>query len=154
MTSPTSPQSPAARPRIVDIAFWLLAVGAVVLIMGGLQAVTMSFDTARSVAPSEATDDMVRSWLTLCRATGVFYIVVGVVLAFVAGKTRGGDPRFRRATIGLTLSAVVLAVLFTVVVGISLPVLVALAPLLIGAVLLTRPAAAQWFSAERERSDG
>ena len=153
----------SARPRQLTIAFWLLVVGAMLLLLGGMLSASTSFETLRQVADNadaaagsghRTTDDMLRDVLTLYRVTGVFAMVVGVVLAFVADKTRSGDPRFRRATLGLAIAAVVLIAMFNIVV-LNLLTVVALIPIAVAAVLLTRPAVREWFDGSSARgADG
>lgn len=140
------PPSPHARPRVVDVAVWLLLAGAVLLIFGGLMSVTLSFDTVRSMADAAMSDEELRNYLTLHRGAGVFCLVAGAALAFVAGKTRAGDERFRRATVALALAAIVLVAVLSLVIGTNIVALLALLPLIVGAMLLRRPAATQWFA--------
>ncbi|BBZ35411.1 hypothetical protein [Mycolicibacterium confluentis] len=143
----TDPVSPSARPRIVDIAFWLLVLGAVLLMFGGMIALATNFDSVRAVAAESVSDDTVRDYLTLHRAAGVFCVVVGVSLAYVAGRMRSGDARFRRSAIALSIAAVVLIGLLAVIAGVHLVALLALVLVMGSAVSLTRPAAAEWFGA-------
>lgn len=141
---------PATRPRVVEVAFWALALGAVLLVVGGLMAATLSFDTVRGLAEPSVSDDQLHDYLRFHRMVGVFSLVSGVALAFVAGRTRrSGDDRFRRAAIALALTAVVLIVLFSRPAGSNIMVLLGLIPTVVGAVALTRPAAKQWFVSER-----
>lgn len=138
-----------SRPRIVDIAFWLLIGGAVLLILGGLLAATVSYETARSAIGSEVSNEQVRDYLTVYRGMGIGSALAGAALAFVAGRARGGDPNFRRATIGLTLAIAVVLVLLAAGGGVAQPVtLLSLVPIAAGTILLTRPAAAGWFARE------
>ncbi len=147
MADPLLPPSPSGRPRIVDIAFWLLVLGAVLLMLGGLLGLTVNFDTVRSMASESISDDQLRDYLTLSRGAGLFCVIAGATLAFVSGKTRSGDARYRRAAIGLALAAVVLVVLLAVFAGTNVVALLALVPIIVAAVLLTRPATAEWFQA-------
>ncbi len=141
------PASAPPRPRSVDVAIWLLIVGAVLLLVGGLLAATLSFDTVRQMVGPSISDDAVRRTLTVHRGAGVFCVLAGVVLAFFTGKTRGArDPRFRRATVALGLAVVVLVSLAAVFAGTHPLALLGLLPTIIGAALLSRPAAAQWYS--------
>lgn len=149
--------SAAPRPRAVDIAFWLLVAGAVLLVVNGLMAATLSFETVRSAADSSVTDETLQAYLTFQRGTGIFSIVVGVALGFLAGKTRTGDPRFKRATIAFAVAITVLVVGVALLAKIiHLLALIAVLPIIAGAFLLTRPAAAAWFDerAGLGRSDG
>jgi hypothetical protein len=135
-----------SRPRVVDIAFWALVGGAVLLIVGGLLAATVTFETARSAIDSEVSNESLRGFLAIQRGVGIGSVLAGAALAFVAGRARGGDPRFRRATVGLALAITVVLVLLAAGAGVAnLVTLSALVPIAVGAVMLTRRSAAGWF---------
>jgi hypothetical protein len=138
--------SSAARPRSVDFAFWLLLVGAVMLLVGGLLAATMPFDAIRNAAAHSVTDEQVHNYLAFQRGSGAICVLAGAGLAFLAGRMRRGDARFRRATIVLALVTVVLVALVAVFAGIHILALLGLLPIIVGGLLLTRPAAAGWFA--------
>lgn len=142
------------RPRIVNAAFWSWLAAAVLLILGGLLALTTRFDTVRHAANPGVTDEQIHSFLAFYRAAGAICILLGAAIGYLAGRTRSGDKRFRRAAIALSLAgAVVIAVgAFTQVV--TLPSLLAMIALIAGAGLLTRPSAAAWFDAVEEAGDG
>jgi hypothetical protein len=142
-----SAPSPASRPRVVEVAFWALVVGAVLLMVGGLLAATLSFDTVRQAAPSSISDKQLHNYLSLHRGAGVGGVLAGGGLGFLAGRTRAGDARFRRATIGLALAIIVVVGLMAVFAGIHVLSLLALLPIIVGMLLLTRPAATDWFAA-------
>jgi hypothetical protein len=141
-----SAPSPASRPRVVEVAFWALVVGAVLLMVGGLLAATLSFDTVRQAAPSSISDKQLHNYLSLHRGAGVGGVLAGGGLGFLAGRTRAGDARFRRATIGLALAIIVVVGLMAVFAGIHVLSLLALLPIIVGMLLLTRPAATDWFA--------
>ncbi len=140
------PSVPAPRPRAVDVAFWLLLVGAVMLVVGGLLVATMSFDTIRGAAADSVSDDQVHKYLNFHRWSGVICVLTGAGLGFLTGRMRGGDARFRRATIGLALVTVVLVALVALFAGIHVLSLLGLLPIIVGALLLTRPAATDWYT--------
>lgn len=145
----SAPQQPLSRPRVVDVAFWLLAVGAVVLIGGGMLAATVSFDAARGAIDSAVSDEQVRQYLLLYRGMGIGSVLSGAGLAFLAGRTRGGDARFRRATVGLGLAVTMLLAVLAVAFGITQPItLSAVLPIVAGVILLIRPASSAWFTAK------
>lgn len=146
----TDPQAaPSRRPRLVDIAFWCFIVGAVIMIVGGLMAGATDYDTARAVLPSTFSDDQVQNYLTLYRASGIGSAVAGVALAFLAGRTRRGDGRFRLALLGLVFATFVVVVMLALGFGVAQPVvLLSLLPVLVGSALLTMPAARSWFESE------
>jgi hypothetical protein len=78
------------------------------------------------------------------RGAGVIFLLAGGGMAFLAGRSRNGDTRYRRAAIALGLTIIVvvaLAALFRLVNGITL---LAIPPLIAGTVLITRPAASSF----------
>jgi len=131
----------------VDTAFWLLLFGALLLVVGGLLMASMNFATIRNVVPVSVTDTQVHNALVYQRGVGVVCVLAGAGLGFLTGRTRRGDARFRRACIGLALVTVVLVALAAVFAVIHVLALVSLLPIIVGALLLTRPAVAAWFGA-------
>ncbi len=114
------------RPRALTVAFWLLLVGAVMLICGGLIAATASIPA-------------------LFRGVGIVCVVAGAMIAFLAGRVRKtGDPRFRRAALALSFVVVVLVSLVAALGIVHLLALLSVLPLIVGAMLLSQPAAAGW----------
>ena len=139
--------SPASsnRPRVVDIAFWLLIGGATIMIAGGLMAVSATYEAARSALPDSITDSDVRNYLTI-------YRIAAAVLAFLAGRARRGDARFRRAVFGLVFAILVVVLLLAVGVGVAQPlVLLALLPMLVGVALAAGPSARAWYAEGGQR---
>jgi hypothetical protein len=131
----------------VNVAFWLFLAGAVLLIVGGLLATTVTFEGARRAIASSVDDDGVRSYLVVYRGMGVGAILAGGGLAFLAGRARGGDARFRRATVALALVTVVLLGVIAMFARVGqFFVLLALVPILVAVVLLARPTASTWYS--------
>ena len=115
----TAPQS---RPRVVTAAFWCWIAASFLLVLGGLIAASLNVPV-------------------VFRGAGVIFALAGAALAFLAGRSRGGDTRFRRAALALALALVVLialAALFQLTNGITL---LAVFPLVAGTVLITRPGA-------------
>ncbi|ADT97425.1 Uncharacterised protein [Mycolicibacterium gilvum] len=142
MSAPTS----SGRPRIVDLGFWCFMAGAVIMIVGGLMAVTATFEAARSAIPDTVSDDQVRSYLTIYRGTGFGAVLGAGALAFLAGRARRGDARFRLATLALTFAAVVVIGLLALGIGVAQPlILLGLLPAVIGALLFVQPSAREWF---------
>ncbi|AKK25989.1 hypothetical protein [Mycobacterium sp. EPa45] len=122
------------RPRALTTAFWLLVVGAVMLMGGGLVAVTASIPA-------------------IFRGAGIVCVLAGAAIAFLAGQVRkNGDARFRRATLALTLTVVVLVCVVAALGVVHILALLSVLPLIVGAMLLSRPAAAGW-STEAPKSD-
>jgi uncharacterized membrane protein len=135
------------RPRIIDMAFWSWLAGAVLLILGGLLSVTTRFDTVRRAASASVTDDQIRSYLALYRGAGALCILLGVAIGYLAGKTRSGDKKFRRAAVALSLVGAVLIAVGAFAQIVTLPSLLALIALIVGAGMVTRPVASAWFDA-------
>lgn len=144
---------PPSRPRVVEIAFWTLIAGAVILIVGGLIAATVSFETARSaIDPQRVTNEQLSSYLTVYRGMGIGAVLAGGALAFTAGRARRGDAKFRRATVGLALGIAVVLLLLAAGAGVGQPVtLLSLLPIAVGAVLITRPGARAYFARDGQR---
>jgi hypothetical protein len=105
-------------------------VASLLLIVGGL--------IAASVAALPA----------VYRGGGVITALAGAAMAFLAGRTRSGDTRYRRAAIALSLTIVVFVAIVSVLGGaVHVLTLIAVLPLIAGTVLITRPAAS---SSEQE----
>lgn len=136
------------RPAAVTAAFWSLVAGAALLMLGGLVTATVSFDMLRQAAPSSYSDQTLRDSLTVYRGAGAVVALAGAGLSWLASRTRLGDPRARRSTLALSLLLVLLlagASAFHLV-PVSIFALLGLLPILVGVVLLTRPATAEWFA--------
>lgn len=123
--------APQPRPRVVTAAFWCWVVASMLLIVGGLLAASVSLPP-------------------VFRGAGVITALAGVGMAFLAGRSRGGDTRFRRAALALSLTIVVLVALLAVFGVVHVLTLLAVLPLIAGAVLMTRPAAASWAEQESQ----
>jgi peptidoglycan/LPS O-acetylase OafA/YrhL len=115
----TAPQS---RPRVVTAAFWCWLVASLLLIVGGLMAASVALPA-------------------VYRGAGVIIALGGAGMAFLAGRTRRGDDRFRRAAVALSLAIVVVVALAAVFGVVHVLTLLAVIPLIAGTVLITRPAA-------------
>jgi nucleoside permease NupC len=116
----TAPQS---RPRAVTAAFWCWVVAAILLIVGGLLTASVALPV-------------------VFRGGGVVTALAGAGMAFLAGRSRDGDTRFRRAAVALALTIVVLVALLAILCVVHVLTLVGVLPLIAGTVLITRPAAA------------
>ncbi|MCT7658522.1 hypothetical protein [Mycobacterium deserti] len=124
MTAPTS------RPRIVTAAFWCWVVASVLLVAFGL-LLALSED---EVPP-------------LFRGAGVLFALAGLGLGYFSGRARLGESRFRRAAVALALAVVVILAMFALIS--RGPIwLVAMILAMVGAVLMMRPSAQQWFDQE------
>ena len=126
----TAPQS---RPRVVSAGFWCWAAAAVLLVAFGL---LLAF------SPD--------SLPTLFRGMGALFAASGLGLGFLAGRARLGDERFRRAALALALAIVVVLALFALYsrgpVWLLLMILT-----MVGAVLMMRPPALEWFADEESK---
>lgn len=138
--------APESRPGAVTAAFWLLLVGAVLLMTGGLLAATVGFDTLRQAAGPSVSDQSIRDYLRLYRGAGILFFVAAAALAVFAIKARNRDSRSRRATMSLGLAIVVLVAIAAVFAGTHVLALLSMVPIIVGTLLLGRPAAADWFS--------
>lgn len=141
------------RPRIVSAGFWALLVGALLLMVGGLVAATLNFDTVRAATSYSISDEQLNDYVAFHRGASVGCVAAGLALAFLAGSTRTGDVRFRRATIGLGLALVVVVGLLAVFAAVHVLALLSLIPVIVGIVLLTRPDAAAWFDPIGQREE-
>lgn len=121
-------------PSSVQVAFWCWAVAAVALALMGLLIAT-------STAPA------------FFRGAGAIFLLAGAGLAYLAGRTRRGDSRFRRAAVALSMALVVMLVLFAIQVSGLAWALVAML-VLAGARAATRPSASKWFDAVDSESYG
>jgi peptidoglycan/LPS O-acetylase OafA/YrhL len=114
--------APPSRPRVVTAAFWCWLVASLLLIVGGLIAASIALPA-------------------IYRGAGVITAVAGAAMAYLAGRSRTGDTRFRRAAVVLSLAIVVLVALSAVFGVVHVLTLLAVLPLIAGTVLITRPAA-------------
>lgn len=116
--------APAPRTRVVTAAFWCWVVASVMLMVGGLIAASVDLPP-------------------LFRGAGMLTVAAGAGMAFLAGRIRTGDPRFRRAGVALSLTIVVLVVLLSARGIVHIVTLLAILPLIAGAILVTRSGAAK-----------
>jgi hypothetical protein len=118
--------APLQRPRIVSAAFWCWVAASLMLIVGGLIAASVSLPT-------------------VFRGTGVLFALAGAGLAYLAGRTRAGDGRSKRAALALALTIIVLVALVSVLGVVHILTLLSVIPLIAGVALITRPAAAAYY---------
>jgi hypothetical protein len=146
--SPTQP-TPTSRPRAVDIAFWLSLLGSVLAIVGGSLGLTRSFTTSPDSFATSLTEAQVHQILVLHGGVGAVFIVAGLALGFLAGRTRNGDKRFRRALAALAAALVLLVFVVALLAPYALEIiaLISVIPIAVAATLYTRPGAAAWFDA-------
>jgi hypothetical protein len=116
--------APHSRPRVVTAAFWCWLVASLMLIVGGLFVAFVPLPV-------------------VYRGAGGLTALAGAAVAYLAGRSRDGDERFRRAAIVLSLTVIVLVAISAVVGVVHMLTLIAVLPLVAGTVLITRPAAAK-----------
>lgn len=134
------------RPGAVTTGCWLLVLGAVLLMAGGLLAALVSIDSLRQTAPSTVSDDAVRAYARLYRGTGILFGIAGMALVWFAGRARSRDLRSRRAAMALGLAVVVLVAVAAVLSGTHILALLSLLPIVVGTLLLSRPAVTEWYA--------
>jgi hypothetical protein len=135
------------RPSAVTTAYWLLVLGAALLMAGGLITASLGFETVRRTQPASVTDESVNALLWLNRGIGILFMLSAVALGWLARRARRRDPRFRRAAVGLALAIVLVVAIASVFGGFVLAPL-ALVPIIVGTVLLSRPAVVEWYAGE------
>lgn len=140
--------APEPRPGQVTAAFWMLVIGAVLLMAGGLLAVSVSFDYLREMQPPAVSDQSIRDLLWQYRGAGILFCIAAFALLILAVRTRRRDPRYRRAAIALGLVTVILVSLFAAfqIAGLHILALLSMVPIIVGTLLLGRPAAVDWFT--------
>lgn len=121
--TPTEP-----RPRLVTAAFWLWLLAAILLILTGLTLVL-----SESSIPG------------FFRGAGALWVFSGIGLGFLAGRTRLGDARFRRAVVALSVALVLLLAVFSLM-SRGVVWLVIMILLMVASALVMRPVAASWFN--------
>jgi hypothetical protein len=85
------------------------------------------------------------------RGAGIVCILAGALIAFLAGQVRkNGDARFRRAALALTFTVVVLVCVVAALGVVHILALLSVLPMIVGAMLLSRPAAAGWSTPESD----
>ena len=135
------------RPRIVDVAFWCWMAAAALLIVAGVLEMTMvKYRDMRNSLPASVPDSEVRSLFDTYRTVAIVCAVLGMAIGYFAGRTRGGNKRFRRGTVALSVVGVVLLLAATVLLrAVTLPAVLAVIPLLVAVVAVTRDTASAWF---------
>jgi uncharacterized membrane protein HdeD (DUF308 family) len=131
-------ETPLARPKSVTAAFWLWLVSGVLLVFIGLLAVTITLTGSA----------------LLHRISGGILIVTGLVLVYLAGRSRSGDSRFAHAAVALSLALVVfLSILLAIqMLGAFVSPVVLFLIVASGLVMRSQTAIA-WFTAKRDAGD-
>jgi peptidoglycan/LPS O-acetylase OafA/YrhL len=123
--------APLQRPRIVNAAFWCWLAAAVLLAALGL---LLALNKAHIPV--------------FLRGAAALFVVAGLALGYLAGRTRNGSTRYRRAAVALALAVVLLLALFILVGGGGILWVLPMILTLAGAILVTRPSAQEWFPSE------
>lgn len=124
---------PQQRPRVVTVAFGCWVVASVLLVTFGL-LLAFSQDSLPA----------------LFRGAGVLFALAGLGLGYLSGQARLGHARFRRAAVALALAVVLVLALFALIS--RGPIwLVVMILAMVGAVLMMRPSAQEWFEQEDNR---
>ncbi|MDG3009925.1 hypothetical protein G4X40_07170 [Rhodococcus sp. D2-41] len=135
---------PAARPRVVEAAYWLWMLAAGLLIVLALLSLTTSSDAVRERFAS-ADAGHVDALVTLLRVSGGVWLFAAVVVGLLAGPVRAGHARLRPVLVGWSVVVAVL-LLVQVATGLTTAVLLPVPVLLlIAAVLAYRSSANIWF---------
>jgi peptidoglycan/LPS O-acetylase OafA/YrhL len=120
-----------SRPRVVTAAFWCWVVASVLLVAFGLLLTVSQDDVA-----------------ALFRGAGVLFALSGLGLGYLSGRARLGDSRFRRAAVALALAVVVILAVFALMSRGPIWLLI-MVMAMVGAVLMMRPSAQEWFDQEQ-----
>ncbi|MFZ2178889.1 MAG: hypothetical protein WAW17_33620 [Rhodococcus sp. (in: high G+C Gram-positive bacteria)] len=136
------------RPRSVEVAYWIWILGAGLLILFGLIALTTSGQGIRdqladsSVGGSADAD----TFVILLRVIGGVSVVFGLAIGVLSGAVRAGDSRIRFVIVVLSGVFAVTQILLTVVgIGTVLALFVPIL-LLMASVLVYRDSARGWFA--------
>lgn len=125
--------APLQRPRIVSAAFWCWLVAGVMLAALGL---LLALNKAQIAI--------------FLRGAAALFVVAGLALGYLAGRTRTGHTRYRRAAVGLALALVVLLAMFILIGGGGVLWVLPMILTLVGAILVMRPSAQEWFPSEEK----
>lgn len=134
------------RPAAVTLAVALLTAGGAMLILGGVFTAWVDFSALRQVAPATVADGAVREAVLFYRGVGILAALAGAALIALAWRARRRDVRARRAAISLAFAIVVLAAVGAVLAATHILTLLSLPLIIVGALLLGRPATAAWFA--------
>ncbi|AKS30589.1 hypothetical protein [Mycolicibacterium goodii] len=119
------PSEPArANSVVTTLGFVCWLVAAVLLMVGGMIAASVSL-------PGLDTP--------LFRGVGVLIAIAGAGMAFLAGLSRGGDPRFRRAAMALSVAIVVIVALTARLGVVHILTLIGIVLLIVGTILNALP---------------
>lgn len=129
---------------MVQVAFWSWLVAAVLLLLGG----ALELWTGFVLHDARGGADQLKPLLYYLRGVGALCIALGIGIAYLAGRTRRGDKRFRRGSVALSIATVVVLLVGAILVGwVNLPAVLAVIALLVAIVAATRDSASAWFDA-------
>jgi hypothetical protein len=134
----------------VDAAFWCWMVAAVLLVVAGVASELVRYDRVRAIAAKTISDQQVHRFVLYYQYVGFLWVLVGLTVAYLAYRTLQGDVRFRRAGVALSLSTIVLLLVWAVYASLPTPGFVASLALMAAVVLVMMPPARQWFNAVRQ----
>ena len=131
-----------------------MAAAVLLIVAGVLEMTVVKYGDLRNAYPASVPDSEVRSLFETYRTVAIVCAVLGMAIGYFAGRTRGGNKRFRRGTVALSVAGVVLLLAATVLLSaVTLLAVLAVIPLLVAVVAATREPASEWFDAvdSRER---
>ncbi|NLE79373.1 MAG: hypothetical protein GX610_07260 [Rhodococcus sp.] len=131
-----------SRPRTVDVAFWVWALAAVLLILLGLIAVTTPAAGLREQLTGYAALDTA---VLAVRISGGLAVLAGFGIGFTLSAVREGSSRARGVATAIsvaysTIQVVLVFVGLNTVFAMTVPLL-----LLVASVLVFRPEGHVWF---------
>ncbi|SNT38107.1 hypothetical protein [Rhodococcoides kyotonense] len=138
-----------ARPGVVNAAYVLWLIAAVLLVLVALLTLTVPVDQLRPALEQQGTSSAaIDSYLSLIRVVGVVCAVLGLVVGFLAGPVRAGHGMLRRALVGISIFAALVLVLGVLALGAFQELLAIALVLLVACMLVYRPSARSWFHRE------
>ena len=129
------------RPAVVTAAYWSWFAASAVLVLMGLAWLFVDIDTLRSEQPGLQDPGGLRD---LLRMFGGIALAAGVFIAYVAGRVRKGEPRFRRALVAFSIMIVLYQAATFPLAGMF--ALLVIVPLAAACYLVYRPSASAWFA--------
>ena len=138
--------APPVRPRVVDVAFWCWMVAAVLLAVAGIASELVRYDRVRAIAAKTISDEQVHRFVLYYQYVGFLWVLVALTVGYLAYRTREGNKRFRRASVALSLSAIVLLLGWAFLASLPTPGLLASLALMASVVLVMLPTANEWFN--------
>ncbi|GGC74458.1 hypothetical protein IEU95_16195 [Hoyosella rhizosphaerae] len=134
---------PELRPTVVSAAYWLWFAAAVVLILMGLGWLFVDEATILAADPNFQNPGQL---VDLMRMYGGIALVSAVFVAFLAGRMRRGDARYRRSLVAFSVVLSIFQIMSIWLVGAGFFAIAVVAPVVAASILVYRPAAKSWFS--------